>query len=284
MKKYLIGLLLLATVSMTMTSCFKHVPPRNVGIKVKVLGDNKGVQPITLGVGRWWIGAYWDLYTYPTNITLYPFTANPNEGSKDDESMRFQDKDGLQLSCDVAVSAQVDPNLVTTTFQTYGGDMENIIRTYVRQDLQNAFIAFSSKLSAEQLYSTEKMNMLSYVTKSLSEKYAKTGVIVTDVAYKSDIRLPKEVMDAITSKIEAGQQAMKTQTQILQSEAEAKKVAAKAEGEYQAKLLEAKGNIALANSITPALTSYLLAQKWNGVSPIYSGSGSVLPPIFGGLK
>jgi regulator of protease activity HflC (stomatin/prohibitin superfamily) len=159
--------------------------------------------------------------------------------------------------------------------------MENIIRIYVRQDLVSNFISYASQYSSEQLYSNKKMDMLAFVKKTLTDKFAAYGVVITDVAYRSQLRLPENVMKAINDKIEAGQLAMKTQAQIQQSEAEAKKVAAKAEGEYQAKLLEAKGNIALANSITPALTSYLLAQKWNGVSPIYSGSGSVLPPVFG---
>lgn len=148
-KSYLIGLLLLATISMT--SCFQHVPPRNVGIKVKTLGDNKGVKPEVLSVGRYWIGVYWDLYTYPTNITMYPFTAGSDEGSPIDEAMKFQDKDGLALSCDIAVSAHVNPELVSVAFQTYGGDMENIIKVYIKQALLSNFINFASSYSAEQI-------------------------------------------------------------------------------------------------------------------------------------
>ena len=63
-RKYLIGLMLVV-VAFSSTSCFKHVEPRQVGIKVKTMGDNKGIQPVTLEVGRYWIGPYWDLYTYP---------------------------------------------------------------------------------------------------------------------------------------------------------------------------------------------------------------------------
>jgi hypothetical protein len=36
-----------------LTSCFQHVEPRRVGIKVKTMGNNKGVQPVTLPVGRY---------------------------------------------------------------------------------------------------------------------------------------------------------------------------------------------------------------------------------------
>jgi regulator of protease activity HflC (stomatin/prohibitin superfamily) len=272
------GILLLITVSLT--SCWSHVPPRNVGIMVKTLGNNKGVKPEVLGVGRYWVGAYWDLYTYPTNITMYPFTADSEEGSTSDEAMKFQDKDGLSLSCDVALSAHVNPDMVPTTFQTYGGDMENIIKTNVKQALLSNFINYSSQYTAEQIYSSKKMEMLQFVKKAVTDKFAPNGVNIIDVEYKSEIRLPDNVLKAINDKIEAAQTALKTQAQIQQSTFEAQKVAAAAQGVYEAKLLEAKGNRALSESITPALTSYILANKWNGVSPIYSGSGSVLPPLF----
>jgi len=36
----------------------------------------------------------------------------------------------------------------------------------------------------------------------------------------------------------------------------------------------------ISNSITATLVNYELAKKWNGVTPIYSGQGSVLPPLF----
>lgn len=274
----ILGILLLLTVSLT--SCFQHVPPRNVGIKVKTLGDNKGVKPEVLGVGRYWIGAYWDLYCYPTNITMYPFTASMDEGSPIDESMKFQDKDGLALSCDVAVSAHVNPEMVPVAFQAYGGDMENIIKTFVKQTLLSNFINYSSQYSAEQIYSAKKMEMLQFVKGEVTKKFAENGVVINDVEYKSEIRLPDKVLQAINDKIEAGQTALKTQAQIQQSQFEAQKVAAAAQGVYDAKILEAKGNRALSESITPALTAYILANKWNGVSPIYSGSGAVLPPLF----
>jgi len=278
----LISMFLIAMVSLT--SCFQHVEPRNVGIKVKTMGNNKGVQPVTLPVGRYWIGAFWKLYTYPTNIHIYPFTAGKDEGSEANEEMRFQDKDGLQLGCDVAVSAQVDPALVPITFQTYGGDMETIIKSYVKQDLQSGFIAYASTHQAVELYSDKKMEMLAFVSKAVSDKFKPTGVVITDLSYKSDIRLPDNVRESINEKIKATQIALQKEQEVMQAEADAKKTVAKAEGDSKAILMMAKAqaqaNELLSNSITATLVNYELAKKWNGVTPIYSGQGSVLPPLF----
>jgi regulator of protease activity HflC (stomatin/prohibitin superfamily) len=268
----------------SMSSCFRHVPPRNVGIKVKTMGDNKGVQPITLPVGRYWVGAFWQLHLYPTNIHIYPFTAGKDEGSETNEEMRFQDKDGLPLGVDVAVSARVDPALVSVAFQTYNGEMETIIKTYVKQDLLNSFIAYASTRKAENLYSDLKMDMLSYVTKTVADRYAPTGIVITDIAYKSDIRLPQNVMDAINQKIGATQIALKKEQEVMQAEADAKSAVANADGQAKSILIvaqaQAKANQLLSQSVTQILVNYELAKRWNGTSPLYSGNGSVLPPFF----
>ncbi len=270
-------------VTLLLTSCWQHVPPRNVGIMVKTMGNNKGVQPKILPVGRYYVGVYWDLYLYPTNVHIYPFTADSREGSEMNEAMAFQDKDGLPLSVDVAISAHVNPEVVQTTFQTYGGEMENIIKSFVKQDCLNDFIAYSSSRKAENLYSDLKMEMLAFVKAKLIDKYTPSGVVINDIAYMSDIRLPQNVMDAINQKIGATQIALQKEQEVMQAQAEATKTIAKAEGDSKSILMvaeaQAKANRLLSESITPTLVNYMLAKQWNGVSSLYSGTG-LFPALF----
>jgi regulator of protease activity HflC (stomatin/prohibitin superfamily) len=263
----------------SLTSCWKHVPPRFTGIKVKTLGQNKGVQPQNLNVGRYWVGAFWTLYTYPTHEVIYPFTEGNDEGSPTNEAMTFQDKDGIVCSVDIAITCHVEADKASTVFQAYPVEMLQIVKTYIRQDLNSAFVNFSSRCSANELYSTKKMEMLKYVQDTVTKKYAEKNIIVDGLAYKSNIRFPQNVMDAINTKIAATQIAFQKQIEISQAEADAKKVVAKAQGDYEAALLQAKGNKALAESITQNLILYKFATTWNGVSPVYSGTG-VLPAIF----
>jgi regulator of protease activity HflC (stomatin/prohibitin superfamily) len=128
------------------------------------------------------------------------------------------------------------------------------------------------------------MEMLTFVNKAISDKFKPTGVIITDVAYKSDIRLPDNVRESINEKIKATQIALQKEQEVMQAEADAKKTVAKADGDSKAILMMAKAqaqaNELLSNSITATLVNYELAKKWNGVTPIYSGQGSVLPPLF----
>jgi regulator of protease activity HflC (stomatin/prohibitin superfamily) len=263
----------------SLTSCWKHVPPRFTGIKVQTMGQNKGVQPENLDVGRYWVGMFWTLYIYPTHEVIYPFTAGNTEGSSDDESMKFQDKDGIACSVDIALTCHVEKDKASTVFQAYPVEMIDVVKTYIRQDLNSAFVDFSSRCSANELYSTKKMEMLQYVQDFVTKKYGEKNIIVDGLAYKSNIRFPQNVIDAINTKIAATQVAFQKQIEITQAEADAKKVVAKAQGDYEAALLQAKGNKALAESITQNLILYKFANTWNGVSPIYSGTG-VLPAIF----
>jgi regulator of protease activity HflC (stomatin/prohibitin superfamily) len=262
-----------------LTAC-SRVKPGYVGVKVKVYGQNKGVQPEVLETGRYWMGRLYELYEYPTYMNIYPFTLASTEGSETDEALRFQSIEGITCNVDIAVSCHADPTKAASVFVTFKSEMLEIIKLYIRQDLSNYFIDYASKLRVDELYSMQKMDMLNFAKAELTKKYAVSGIIIDDLSYKSDIRFPKEVEDAIIGKIKAIQLATQKQNEIVQAEAEAKKTVAKAEGEYQAKLLEAKGNIALANSITQPLVNYVLANKWDGKSPIYSGNGSVLPQLF----
>lgn len=274
--KTIIGILIVGSL---LASCGR-VDPGYVGVKVKTLGQNKGIEPTGLDVGRYWMGILYDLYTYPTFVNIYPFTLESTDGSEVDEAFRFQSIEGITCNVDLAISAHADPANAVTLFQTYRKEMVPIIKEMLRQDVNNYFVDYASKLRVDELYSTKKMDMLNYAKDQLIAKVSPNGIIIDDISFKSDIRFPIEVQKAIIAKIEAIQLATQKQNEIVQAEADAKKLVAKAQGEYEAKLLEAKGNMALSNSISDKLVMYNLSLRWNGVSPIYSGNGSVLPPLF----
>lgn len=280
MKKSKLFLFVMMLVGIAVMSC-SRVDPGYVGVKVKTLGQNKGVEPVVLSVGRWWMGIQYDLYTYPTYVNIYPFTMDSREGSETDEAFRFQSIEGITCNVDIAISCHAIPEKANVLFQVYRKEMLPIIKENLRQDVNNYFVDFASKLRVDELYSTKKMDMLNYAKTTLAEKILPTGIILDDISFISDIRFPKEVEAAIIAKIGAIQLATQKQNEIVQAEADAKKKVATAQGDYESALLQAKANEALARSITPTLVQYELAKKWNGVTPIYSGTGSVLPPLFG---
>lgn len=71
-------------------SCAK-VEAGYVGVRVNLLGGNKGVDSEVLGVGRYWIGWNQELYLFPTfqqtphgrgvRVKVGHFSFNPKKGS-----------------------------------------------------------------------------------------------------------------------------------------------------------------------------------------------------------
>jgi regulator of protease activity HflC (stomatin/prohibitin superfamily) len=282
MKKHFACILLLFT-AMLFSECTR-VEPGFEGIKVKMSGQNKGIQPVPVATGRYWTGVYWEIFDYPTFTNIYPFTAAIEEGSPTDEAIRLQSIEGLVSTVDIALSCHVSPGKAPLVFQTYKHEMIDIIKKYCRQDLNTFFIEFSSQYKIDEVYSTKKMEMLSYVNKKMKEKYEPTGIVVDDVVYKGEIRLPAAVAKGITEKVQATVLAIQKQNEIVQEQAEAQKKIAQSVGESQSLLnvatAQAKANDLLTRSVTQTLINYELAKRWDGKSPVYSGNGSVLPPLF----
>ncbi len=278
MKKTFKLLLVIMIAIISLSSCSK-VPAGHMGVKVYLLGGKKGVDQEVLGVGRYWIGVNKELYTYPTFMVVYPFTLSSTEGSELDEAFRFQSLEGIQCNVDIAVSCHANPAKVSVLFQKYREGMDEIVKKFIRQDISNYFVENASKMSVEDLYSSKKIDLIQGVKTQLREKLDTFGIVIDDISYKSDIRFPKEVSDAIIAKIQASQLAIKKQNELVQSQADAAKAVAKAQGEALALLTvataQAKANQLLNQSITQTLVNYKAIEKWDGKLPTYSGGGAI---------
>jgi len=278
MRKILKLMLVMMTTTLMLSSCSK-VPAGYVGVKVYLYGGNKGVDQEVLGVGRYWIGMNKELYIYPTFMMVYPFTQDKTEGSPNDESIRFQSLEGISCNVDVAVMCHANPAKVATLFQKYRESMPDIIKNFIRQDISNYFVENSSKLSISDLYSSKKIELIRGVKNELRTKLDTFGLIIDDIAYKSDIRFPKEVSAAIIAKIQATQIAIQKQNELVQAQADANKAVAQAEGQAKSILevatAQAQANRLLNASITSTLVNYKAIEKWNGQLPTYTGGGAI---------
>jgi regulator of protease activity HflC (stomatin/prohibitin superfamily) len=242
------------------------VPPGEVGIVVNQLGSNKGVESTPLTTGRYNIGAYHSGYLYPTYMKQYAFTKTPTEGAPADESFQFQTKEGVQVDVDIAVQAAADPALVATLFQTYRVKMEDILYTYVRQDLRELFIKYSSGLGVDDLYGTGKNAMLASVDADLKALYKPRGLIIESVSYLSAIRFPETITDSIQAKQKAQQDALAAENQVATAKAQAQQVVEKARG-------DAEANRLLTESLSSQILQKMAIEKWNGQLPTVTGSG-----------
>lgn len=285
-KLLIIPLLLMAT-----AAC-ERVPAGHVGIKVYLLGGEKGVDHEELGVGRYWIGINEELYLFPTFKQNYTWTKDTSEGSPNDESITFGTKEGMEVGADVGITYSLDPEKVSLVFQAYRRGVEEITDTFLRNQVRDAFVNVASTMEVESVYGVGKKDMVDKVETIVKDTVADIGINVEKVYLIGNLRLPPSVVSALNKKIEATQRAQQRENELREAEAEAKKKVAEAEGESESMKARAQGeaeatlvraraqseaNKELSRSITNTLIEYERVKKWNGVMPqVTSGATPLL--------
>lgn len=250
-----------------------------VGIKVDLLGSDKGVETEEVGPGRYWIGINEDLYRFPTFSQNYVWTQASDDESPTDESMTFQSIEGLDIGADVGITYSVDPSKVPELFQRYRKGIEEITDLYLRNMVRDALVGEASKMKVNDIYGTGKTGFMERVEASVREQVSGYGIILERVYWIGSLRLPERVVDAINSEISANSAARQRQNEIAQSQAEAQKERERAQGAADAILIaaeaQAKANRILSESLTPEVLRITALDKWDGVLPRVTGTAAV---------
>lgn len=288
----LLGVLCLVLLVGMNASC-KKVEPGYVGIKVKLYGEQKGVQDFTVRTGRVWINPFSEeLYKFPTFIQNVVWTRNPTEGSSNDESITFNSKEGAAINADVGVAYSIDGEKVPQLFVDLRKPAKYITDVYVRSQVRDAFSLEASKMAVMDIFGEKKQELLSNVTNYLTEKLSGRGFKFDMVSFVGALRVEKRVTDAINQAIQATQKAIEAENRTREIAAEADQKRVKAQGEADAERLRAQAeanaiqmvaeakadaNRKLNESLTPMLLKWEATQKWNGIMPRVTGG--VLPFI-----
>ena len=276
MKKIILSI----TLIMLLFSC-SMVPAGYVGVKVYLLGSEKGVDTEELGVGRYYVGVNQELYLFPTFQQNYVWTKDPAEGSPDDESITFQTQEGLNCNADVGISYHLDATKVSVIFQKYRRGIDEITDVFMRNHVRDAFNSIASEYPVESVYGKGKSELIERVEEKIKSDLEEQGIIIDKLYWVGSIRLPENVVNSLNAKIEATQRAMQSENELRQAEAEAKKKVAVAKGEAEAKIAiaegEAKSNYIKSNSITNGLLEYEKVinqreaiKKWDGQLPKFT--------------
>jgi len=263
-----------------MSSACKRIDAGHVGLIVKLYGSEKGVQDVTETTGWVWYNPFTtQIYEFPTFVQNAVFTRDAAEGSRANEEFRVTTKDGLVVSFDISMNYRVAPNKAAEIFKKYRKPLEELDKTIMRNYMRDAYNKISGKYTAEQLYE----NKVQFQTESENEIknfLGKEGFIVEQVVLLNELRLPQGVVDNINAKINARQIALKKEQEVAQEKAEAQKEIEKAKGYAEAMRIraeaEAEYNKKLAESISPNLIEYEKIKKWNGQTPTVVGSGGGL--------
>lgn len=249
-----------------LTSTFARVQPGHVGIRVNNIAG--GVSPNSLGVGWYFAPPGTHIFEYPVFTRTYTWTASTTEQSAIDESFNFQDKNGLSLKADVAVSYHVDPQKASVLFQRYRTDMDLIIAGPLRNAIRNAIVERASQLGVEEIYGPHKSELIATALRRVQRDFTPVGLQVEQLYWAGNIAVPQAVLDQINAKIANEQAALAAQANIATATANANARIAKAKGDAEAIQVEAE-----AIRTNPEIVKLRAVEKWNGQLPTYTGSG-----------
>jgi regulator of protease activity HflC (stomatin/prohibitin superfamily) len=258
--------LIVAGVIVVMLSSFARVQPGNVGIRVNNIAG--GVSPDSLGVGWYFAPPGTHIYEYPVFTRTYTWTSSTTEQSPIDESFAFQDKNGLSLSADVAVSYHVDPTRASILFQRYRTSMDAIIAGPLRNAIRNAIVERAAQLGVEQIYGDHKAELIQTAQKRVQAFFAPVGLQIEQIYWAGNIVVPQRVLDQINAKIANEQAALAAEANVATAKADAQARVAKAEGDAKAIEVEAA-----AIRTNPEIVQMRAVEKWNGQLPTYTGAG-----------
>ncbi len=259
------------------------VPAGNVGVKIDLYGNNKGVNEQILPVGRYYIGFGEELYKFPTYLQ--------NHTWKDNESFSFQTREGLAVNADIGISYAVLPDKVAQIFQTYRRGIDEITDTFIRNQVRDALVSVAATKSIEYVYGEGKADLMKDV-EAIVRKQNEGLFNISQIYWIGELRLPDSVKEAINAKVGATQKAILRENEIQQTKAEAQKAIEEARGLAESKLMNAKAEAeavkirgeaeaeaieakSKALNASPQLVQYEIARNWDGHLPTMMTGNSV---------
>lgn len=303
MKKFFVGLLLVAA-AFSMTGCgTERIDAGHVGIKVNMYGDNKGVDDVTAVTGRVWYNPMTtQVFEVPTYMQNAVWTADKREGSRTNQEITFQTNEGLEIKANIALNYSLDSVLVPQLFTKFRKDPIELQDTYLRTQVRNIFVTAASGYSIED-FIQNKGEFLKLVQAAAVEKLTPEGFVIDTLTFVGSPTYPPSVVRAIKNKINATQIAQQKERELEQAVADAAKAKADAAGvanaaiesargkaestllnakaEANANLLkaraEAKGIKLVRANLSREYIEYLKVLGWDGAYPsVMAGSGTEL--------
>ena len=272
--------IVLAALALFMASCTK-VPAGNVGVKVYLLGGDKGVDSEVVGVGRYWVGVNEELYLFPTFTQNYNWTMTATEGSPNDESFTFQTREGMTVGADMGISYAINPDKVNTVFQKYRRGVDEITDTFLRNMVRDALVTAGSTREMEDVYGTGKAELIKDVQAMVTEQVSEIGINIEKIYWIGSLRLPPSVNAALNAKMDAIQKTQQRENEVAQVKAEADKAREEARGkadalliqaQAEAKALKIRGSAIRSN---PDIIKLNAIEKWDGKLPQSTGNDTL---------
>lgn len=183
-------------------------------------------------------------------------------------------KDLQTVSTEVTVNYHPSPNSVNLLYKEVGLDYENRI---IQPAIEEVVKQVTANYNAEELI-TKRPQVKFDIEVEINKRLTAFNII-TEVISITDFQFSALFAQAIESKVEAEQKALKAQNDLRRIQVEAQQREAEAQGIAKANIAEAQGEAEAIRIINEALAQnpryleWLKTQRWDGKLPLVVGEG-----------
>jgi len=239
------------------------IPPGFVGV---VYDRGRGVLPGAKGEGMTLAIPFWQtVYLMDTRLQEYTMSAAVDEGAlRKDDSLDAPTSDGQQVKIDATVLFRIDKENAPKVFQSIGPNyVDKIIRPFSRSQIRMVV----SRYTAPEIYSQNRQEAETVMTKELADMMADKNVIVDKVLLRA-VYFSAEYSKAIEDKVIAEQMVKQAEFEVQVASQQAQSKIAEAKGLAEAQQLQKA-------SLTPEYLQLEAIKKWDGKLPQYVGSNNL---------
>jgi regulator of protease activity HflC (stomatin/prohibitin superfamily) len=252
-----------------LVSCGQTIQPGNVGVKIRTLGPQAGVDPAPLSSG-YHINLLGErIVEFPVIQRTYTYTREADERGPENEEITFSDNNALPMTADVQLVMRIDPSKAPALYTRYRLTFDQIFEGPLRNDVRSAIAAETELVSVEYLYKGGRQDVIQKALARVNHKWAPQGVEISQLDWIGTIRYPQVILDSIQAKTKADADASAAQAQVAVAKAEADAQIEQARG-------QAESNRLLAQSIasSPEVVQLRAIEKWDGHLPQVSGGAT----------
>lgn len=248
---YIISFIVIAVAALTARwfLAIERIDAGSVGIKVNLVGGNRGVADITECSG--WV-VFMPLFT---EIHEFPVFMQV----KDYEPFAINAKDGSEFSVDPTFSYMVNKSMVPDIFRNYRRSLKELENGYLRNVIMDCYRNVANQFPSDSLISN-RPQFESQVQQMLNDVLVKEGFEPQQLT--SNLKAPQSLMDAIDAKNKTTQEAIQSENKLRKAKAEAEAKIIEAEAEK-------KVNDLKASALTPLIIQQMFIEKWDGKLPTY---------------
>lgn len=182
----------------------------------------------------------------------YTMSNTVNEGEvKGADAISAQASDGLMMEMEFTIQWRLVGASAPKVYQEIGTDLHALNKKVVRPVMRAAIRHQAPKFTSTDMYKTKRKEFENAIFEMVAPIFKEKGIICEAVLLR-DVKPPQGVLDAITRKIEADQEAQKMKY-VLQKETQ----------EAERKRIEAQGIADFQKIVTQGISEPLL--RWKGI-------------------